>query len=208
MLVDRRDFLKRGLVLGSVLALPRLAWAQGAQKEPGARTLVLVHLDGGNDGLNTVVPYTDPAYWMLRPGLALNRDQIRKVDEKLGLHPALAGFEQLWRDERLAIVNGVGYPNPNYSHFRATEIYYTAEPDKTPSYGWVGRAIDSRETTRPLRAISLTKQKPLSLAAGSPGIVTMPGDPPVSESGFSLDSDTARSGFCVFFSSIARPSQP
>ena len=172
MLVDRRDFIKRGLALGSVLALPRLAWAQGAKKEPGARTLVLVHLDGGNDGLNTVVPYTDPAYWMLRPGLALNRGQIRKIDEKIGLHPALAGFEQLWRDERLAIVNGVGYPNPNYSHFRATEIYYTAEPDKTPNLGWLGRALDSKQSEKPLRAMAIGKEKPLALNASSPGVVT------------------------------------
>ena len=172
MLVDRRDFLKRGLALGSVLALPRLAWAQGAKKEPGARTLVLVHLDGGNDGLNTVVPYTDPTYWMLRPGLALNRDQVRKIDEKVGLHPALAGLEQLWRDERLAIINGVGYPNPNYSHFRATEIYYTAEPDKTPNLGWLGRALDSKPSDKPLRAMAIGKEKPLALNAGSPGVVT------------------------------------
>ena len=85
----------------------------------------------------------------------------------------MTGFRDLWNKERLAVVNGVGYPQPNYSHFRATEIYYTAEPDKTPSYGWLGRAIDAKKSEKPLRAIALSKQKPLSLAAGSPGIVTM-----------------------------------
>jgi uncharacterized protein (DUF1501 family) len=173
MMLDRRDFMKRGLALGSVLALPRLSWAQGLPKEPGARTLVMLHLNGGNDGLNTVIPFRDRLYRVLRPGLGIDAARVRKVHDMLGLHPGLGGFEELWKKERLAIVNGVGYPRPNYSHFRATEIYYTAEPDKTPSYGWLGRAIDARESEKPLRAIALSKEKPLSLAAASPGIVTL-----------------------------------
>jgi len=173
MLLDRRDFLRRGIVLGSVLAMPRLSWAEGAIKEPGSRTLVMLHLRGGNDGLNTVIPHRDPLYRVLRPGIGLDDGRVRKIDESLGLHPALGGFEALWRKERLAIVNGVGYPLPNYSHFRATEIYYTAEPEKTPTYGWLGRALDRRESERPLRAIALEKEKPLSLAGTTPGVVTM-----------------------------------
>ncbi len=172
-MLDRRDFMKRGIAFGSVLALPRLSWAQGAAKEPGARTLVMLHLNGGNDGLNTVVPYKDKYYRVLRPSLAVNDNQVRKVHDQLGFHPAMAGFEELWLKERLAVVNGVGYPQPNYSHFRATEIYYTAEPDKTPTYGWLGRALDAKESSKPLRAIALANQKPLSLAAGTPGIVTL-----------------------------------
>ena len=172
-MLDRRDFMKRGLAFGSVLALPRVSWAQGVAKEPGARTLVMLHLNGGNDGLNTVVPYKDRLYRALRPALAINDGQVRKVHDSLGFHPAMQGFEELWRKERLAVINGVGYPQPNYSHFRATEIYYTAEPDKTPTYGWLGRALDSKTVEKPLRAIALGNQKPLSLAAGTPGIVTM-----------------------------------
>jgi uncharacterized protein (DUF1501 family) len=172
-MLDRRNFMLRGLAFGSVLALPRLGWAQGAAKTPGARTLVMLHLNGGNDGLNTVIPYKDPLYRVLRPALAIDASAVRRVHDRLGFHPALAGFEQLWEKERLAVVNGVGYPQPNYSHFRATEIYYTAEPDKTPSYGWLGRAIDARKVEKPLRAIALGKQKPLSLTASSPGIVTL-----------------------------------
>ena len=172
-MLDRREFLQRGLAFGSILALPRVAWTQGARKEPGARTLVMLHLNGGNDGLNTVIPHTDPLYRVLRPGIGIPDGQIRKIDEKLGLHPALGGFQQLWNRERLAIVNGLGYPLPNYSHFRATEIYYTAEPEKTPTYGWLGRALDANPAQKPLRAVALEKEKPLALAAGSPGIVSL-----------------------------------
>ncbi|MFQ5844743.1 MAG: hypothetical protein ACE5JG_07115, partial [Planctomycetota bacterium] len=109
MWIHRRDFLKHAVATGSVMALPRLSWSMGARKEPGARTLVLLHLNGGNDGLNTVVPYRDRRYPVLRPGLALGAGQVRKIDDRLGLHPALGGLEALWRTERLAIVNGVGY---------------------------------------------------------------------------------------------------
>ncbi len=174
MWIDRRSFLKHAVVAGgSVLALPRLGWTQGAAKEPGARTLVLLHLNGGNDGLNTVVPYKDSLYPVLRQALALNIGQIRKIDENLGLHPALSGFEDLWKKERLAIINGVGYPNPNYSHFRATEIWFTAQPANTPVDGWVGRVLDARASKAPLRAVSLTKEKPLSLQCSSPGVATL-----------------------------------
>jgi uncharacterized protein (DUF1501 family) len=172
-MLNRRDFLRRGLAFGSVLALPRLSWAQGAAKEPGARTLVLLHLNGGNDGLNTVIPFADPLYRILRPGLGVEEGQVRKIDGKLGLHPALGGFETLWQRERLAIVNGVGYPDPDYSHFRATEIYYTAEPRKTPTDGWLGRALERSPKEKPLRAVALAKEKPLALASGAPGVVSL-----------------------------------
>jgi len=175
MLINRRAFLERGIALGSLLALPRISWAQGdpGTKQPGARTLVMLHLNGGNDGLNTVIPHTDPWYRVLRPGLAIDDGRIRKIHERFGLHPALAGFEQLWKRDRLAIVNGVGYPNPNYSHFRATEIFYTAQPERSPESGWLGRAMDAKPSEKPLRAIALGKEKPLSLQCAAPGIVTL-----------------------------------
>jgi uncharacterized protein (DUF1501 family) len=174
MLIDRRAFVSRGIALGSLLALPRLSWAQGATaKDPAGRTLVLLHLNGGNDGLNTVIPHTDPWYRVLRPGIGIDDGRIRKIHERFGLHPALSGFEQLWKRDRLAIVNGVGYPNPNYSHFRATEIFYTAQPERSPEEGWLGRALDARSSERPVRAIALAKEKPLSLQCASPGIVTL-----------------------------------
>ncbi|MHC4955267.1 MAG: DUF1501 domain-containing protein [Planctomycetota bacterium] len=170
---DRREFIQRGLAIGGLLAMPRLSWAETGKKAPGARTLVLLHLNGGNDGLNTVIPYKDLNYRILRPGIGINGDQIRKVHETYGLHPALSGFENLWRRNRLAIVNGIGYPQPNYSHFRATEIFYTAQPEQTPTSGWMGRAIESKPSTKPLRAVALVKEKPLLLQGATSGVVTM-----------------------------------
>ena len=172
-MLDRREFMHRGIALGSLFALPRLSWAETGKKEPGARTLVMLHLNGGNDGLNTVIPYSDPNYRILRPGIGLDIGQVRKIDTRYGLHPALAAFENLWKRDRLAIVNGIGYPVQNYSHFRSTEIYYTAEPESTPTSGWIGRAIEARSSTKPVRAVALAKETPLLLAGATSGIVTM-----------------------------------
>lgn len=173
MHLDRRQLLAGALAFGSVVALPR--WLRGEEAAaPGRRrTLVFLHLNGGNDGLNTVIPYTDPMYRALRPSLAVSAAQVRKLDAKLGLHPALGGLEALWKKDRLAIVNGVGYPEPNYSHFRSTEIWYTAQPERTPVDGWLGRALDAGAQDKPLRAVALGKEAPLSLTCASPGIVTM-----------------------------------
>ncbi len=172
-MLDRREFIQRGFAIGGLFALPRLSWAETGKKTPGARTLVMLHLNGGNDGLNTVIPYKDLNYRILRPGIGINDAQIRKIDGQYGLHPALGGFENLWKRDRLAIVNGIGYPQPNYSHFRATEIFYTAQPEQTPTSGWMGRAIEARESTKPLRAVALVKEKPLLLQGATNGIVTM-----------------------------------
>lgn len=173
MILNRRQFLGGAVAVGSVLALPRLALGDDATRGDPRRTLVYLHLNGGNDGLNTVIPWKHPRYRVLRPGLGIDRGQVRKISDDLGLHPALAGMEQLWQRERLAIVNGVGYPRPSYSHFRSTEVWFTAEPDKTPTYGWIGRALDGRPSQAPLRAVGLLKEQPLSLTAASPGVVTM-----------------------------------
>ncbi len=173
MFLDRREFMAAVAAGGSVLALPRLGFADEAGKSTTGKTIVLLHLNGGNDGLNTVIPYKDSNYRRLRPALAIDRGQVRKISDDLGLHPALQGLETQFKKDRLAIVNGVGYPNHNYSHFRSTEIWFTAEPDKTPTYGWMGRALDTRPSEKPLRAVALQKEQPLSLASGSPGVVTM-----------------------------------
>ncbi len=173
-MLNRRDFMTAVAAGGSVLALPRLALADDTTpRKPSERTLVLLHLNGGNDGLNTVIPYKHKRYRALRPGIALDRGRIHKVSDELGFHPGLSGFEALWKRDRLAVVNGVGYPKPNYSHFRSTEIWLTAEPEKSPTYGWLGRTIDQKKSEKPLRAIALQKEHPLSLVSASPGAVTM-----------------------------------
>jgi uncharacterized protein (DUF1501 family) len=173
MILNRREFLGGAVAVGSVLALPRLALGDEESRGAPRRTLVYLHLAGGNDGLNTVIPWKHRRYRILRPGLGIDSRQVRKIGDDLGLHPALAGMEALWKRDRLAIVNGVGYPQPSYSHFRSTEVWFTAEPEKTPTYGWIGRALDERPSDAPLRAVGLLKEKPLSLAASAPGIVTL-----------------------------------
>ncbi len=177
MFLNRRQMLGGAAALGGVLALPRLALGDEPLADAGRgaprRTLVVLHLNGGNDGLNTVIPYQDPLYARLRPSLAIDRGQVRRINETLGLHPALSGLEALFRRDRLAIVNGVGYPEPDYSHFRATEIWHTAEPQRSPTYGWIGRSLEQRRRSAPLRAVALEKQQPLALLSAVPGVVTM-----------------------------------
>ncbi len=178
MFLNRRDFLGGAVAVGSVLALPRLALGDDTASSKQARakpkrTLVMLHLNGGNDGLNTVIPYKNPRYRVLRPSLAIAPNQVRKVSKDLGFHPGLQGFEALFKRERLAVINGVGYPQPSYSHFRSTEVWFTAQPEKTPTYGWLGRALDATETNAPLRAVALQKEQPLSFASARPGAVTM-----------------------------------
>ena len=100
--------------------------ARAAATPEGRKLLILVELKGGNDGLNTVVPYSNPAYAGLRPRLAIDRDQVVKLTPDVGLHPSLAKLAPIWESKRLAIVQGLGYPDPNLSHFRSIEIWDTA----------------------------------------------------------------------------------
>lgn len=143
----RRDFLKllgAGAVAG---AGPRVAWAQSA----GAyrNLLVLIELKGGNDGLNTVVPYADAAYHSLRPRIALRRDEVAQLDERTGLHPALAPLLALWQSRELAVIQGVGYPHPNLSHFRSIEIWDTASSSEEYLHqGWLARAFIAHPVPR------------------------------------------------------------
>ncbi len=107
-----------------------------------ARILLLVELKGGNDGLNTVIPYADPLYRELRPGIGVARERVLQLDEHIGLHARLAPLMDAWLARDLAIVQGVGYPDPNRSHFRSIEIWDTASSStQTLSEGWVARAL-------------------------------------------------------------------
>lgn len=137
--MNRRRFFK-GLGATAAGALLQSPWARA--DADFARVLVLVELQGGNDGLNTVVPYADPLYRRLRPTLALSREQVLPLDERAGLHRALEPLWPLWTAGELAIIQGLGYPDPNLSHFRSIEIWNTASAsDETLDDGWVGRAF-------------------------------------------------------------------
>ncbi len=126
----------------------------------GRGTLVVVTLYGGNDGLNTVVPYADPVYAASRPTLAVN-DPIH-LSNALGLHPSLTGLKQLWDGGHLAVVLGVGYPAPNRSHFRSMDIWQSAVPETDVGTGWLGRWLDT-QAHDPMRALSLGPTLPLLL---------------------------------------------
>jgi len=134
----RRDFLAAGAASVTSFALPRLALAQSAYQ----RLLILVELKGGNDGLNTVVPFADPAYAQLRPRIGVKRDEVLQLDGRSGLHPSLKPLMDLWQGRELAVVQGLGYPQPNLSHFRSIEIWDTASrSDQYLADGWLARAF-------------------------------------------------------------------
>ncbi len=137
MTFDRRRFLQAAS-LAAFAATARISLAA----EPRRKLLVLVELKGGNDGLNTVIPYSDPQYAALRPRLAISRDQVVQLTESTGLHPSLAPLKPLWDRKELALVQGVGYPQPNLSHFRSIEIWDTAsKSDEYLDAGWLARAF-------------------------------------------------------------------
>jgi uncharacterized protein (DUF1501 family) len=134
----RRRFLQTAAAAGVMCGLPRVALAAADYQ----KTLILVELKGGNDGLNTVIPYADPQYAVLRPRLAIARDQVLQLDPTAGLHPALAPLMPLWQAGEMAVVRGVGYPSANLSHFRSIEIWDTAsKSNEFLQDGWLARAF-------------------------------------------------------------------
>jgi uncharacterized protein (DUF1501 family) len=140
--------------------------AQAAQARPlplGTPILIMVTLYGGNDGLNTVVPYTDPIYFSSRPDISYAADKVLKLDEQLGLNPAMTGIKSLWDQKKVAIVRGVGYPKPNHSHFTSMAIWQSGAPISRLNSGWLGRWVESQEVD-PMLAISLGSVLPPLLA--------------------------------------------
>ena len=151
---SRRDFLARGLygigigaglpfVLGRTTEALALQALQGTsvEKHP-ERILVVVELSGGNDGLNTVVPYGDPAYYKARPRIGIPETKVIKADGGFGFHPSMVGFERLYKDGKLAVVHGCGYPRPSLSHFTSMGFWHTGVPNSGEAMGWVGRLAD------------------------------------------------------------------
>jgi uncharacterized protein (DUF1501 family) len=132
--------------------------------------LVVLQLAGGNDGLNTVVPFADDHYCRARPKLAVRTEQVLRLNDELGLHPALGGFKALYDAGQLAVLQGVGYPNPNRSHFRSTDIWMTAsDSDRFSNRGWLGHYFDHAcKGADPTVGIAIGRQSPLAFSAQSP----------------------------------------
>lgn len=165
----RRDFLK---VVGSTTAVSLsggipVFWREcsGATSSGdfSDRIVVLIQLAGGNDGLNTVIPVADDAYYRARPGIGIPRPTTIPLTDEIALHPSLKGLEGLWKDKRLAIIEGVGYPQPDRSHFRSMDIWQSAQPAAVaPDSGWIGRSLDfwdqEGKQTREAACIGFDKQ--------------------------------------------------
>jgi uncharacterized protein (DUF1501 family) len=158
LFTTRRDFLRTTLLGGALSwTVPSFvantfsalhASADGALTQVAtgkdSPILILIQLAGGNDGLNAVVPYTNDFYYKARPTLGIKGDQVLKLSDTLGLNPAMVGFKSLYDAGHLAVINGVGYPNPNRSHFRSTEIWQTAsDENRYLTDGWIGRYFDN-----------------------------------------------------------------
>src|SRR6478752_1299626 len=147
---SRRDLLKAGMYgIGvSACALPvpvfgQAAAALAAQGKADGKILVVLELSGGNDGLNTLVPYGDDAYYRRRPNIGIPKKEVRPIDNHFGFSRGMAGFEKLYKDGKLAIVHGCGYENPSFSHFTSMAYWHTAAPNSGEEYGWVGRLADA-----------------------------------------------------------------
>jgi uncharacterized protein (DUF1501 family) len=183
-LKTRREFLRTS-VLGGALswtvpaflantfsALHAEAADSATQIATGrdSNILVILQMAGGNDGLNTVVPYSNDHYYRARPRLGLPEKRILKINEDIGLHENLAGFKDLYDAGQLSIIQGVGYPNPNRSHFRSTEIWQTAaDAEKIESSGWLGRYFDNTcSGCEPTVAVNIGRQMPQAFQAKHP----------------------------------------
>lgn len=184
----RRQFLRTTILGGAVawtvplflektfFALDALA-ADSAIQTPTGRDstiLVVLQLAGGNDGLNTIIPYGDDAYFAARPRISLAPDKTLKVTDRLAFHPGLKGLRGLYDEGAFSIVQGVGYPNPNRSHFRSTEIWATAsDAQKTELHGWIGRYFDNCcKGSDPAPGVSITRQTPQAFAAARPRTIS------------------------------------
>ena len=139
--MTRRDLLKALAGAGLVSAMP--AGIAQAATPLSKRILVVVELSGANDGLNTLVPYADDAYYRLRPKIGIRDTKLRKIDDHYGFNPSMSGFEKLYKDGRMAIVHGCGYAQPSYSHFTSMAYWHTAVPNGGEPYGWLGRVADA-----------------------------------------------------------------
>ncbi len=174
-----------GVVAGAVATRPWQSLGAAAPQSAvrtGKGKLILVTLYGGNDGLNTVVPYTDSAYHAARPTLGYQPTEVLPLGSGLGLNPKLSGMKALWDSKQLAVVRGVGYPNPSLSHFQSMDIWQTASLEASGS-GWLGRWLDTSGSD-PLRAISVGSTLPPALrgersaaTAITARTITLPGGP-------------------------------
>ena len=180
--LSRREVLKGGGMIAVGLVAPKwlssiakadvLRQAKGGNPT-GDTVLVVCQLSGGNDGLNTVVPYASRAYYKLRPMIGIPENKVLKINAEMGFNPGLTGLAELYHQGKVAVIQNVGYPEPNRSHFKSMEIWQSASPDSKLRYGWIGRHFDeqlSHHSLNPVVALGLSTEQPLALAGQSSSI--------------------------------------
>ena len=160
MYIKRKEFIQIGSLATASMLLPKFLKAfEGQTMVPlGNKVVVILQLSGGNDGLNTVIPVRNDLYYKARPRLGIAKDKALLLTDEVGLNPALSGFKELYDDGSLGILNSVGYPNPDRSHFRSMDIWHTAsQSNEYWNLGWVGRYLDAqcKGCDKPTQAIEI-----------------------------------------------------
>ena len=147
MQIKRREFIQVGSLATASFMVPKFlkAFERSAVVPPGNRVVVILQLSGGNDGLNTVIPVRNDIYYRSRPRLGIAKGKALSLTDEIGLHPSLTAFKQVYDDGSLGILNSVGYPNPDRSHFRSMDIWHTAsQSNEYWNTGWIGRYLDAQ----------------------------------------------------------------
>lgn len=149
--MDRREFVKKSILASSLALVPSFLKGMeflGPSEISGYRNLIIIQLSGGNDGLNTIVPFQNDIYHQLRPNIAKSGNDLLKLNDELSINSSCLGLKELYDQGELSILNNVGYPNPNRSHFRSTDIWHSASAsDEYLRTGWVGRYLDAHCTS-------------------------------------------------------------
>src|SRR5579859_5821886 len=186
--LSRRAMIKDGMLAVSAGMIMPAIFSRGvasamSQAQDGShiaqaatdRTLIVVQMAGGNDGLNTVVPYTDPLYIKMRPSLGIPQSKVLPLDMRLGLHPNLQPLKKFWDAGHLAIVEGVGYPNQSLSHFQAMDIWQTLDLTGNGSEGWLGKLVAGLvdQDGHPFKALDIGTQTAQALASISTPVPTL-----------------------------------
>jgi uncharacterized protein (DUF1501 family) len=144
--MDRRDFIKASSLASGAFFIPSFLkpWEFGSIAGTGNKVLVVLQLSGGNDGLNTIVPFENDIYFNKRKGIAIQKNDILRLNDQLGMNPAMKAFQEIYDQGWMSVINNVGYPNPDRSHFRSMDIWHSASnANEYLSTGWIGRYLDS-----------------------------------------------------------------
>ena len=168
MLIKRKEFIQVGSLATASVLVPKFlkAFETPLPVPKGNKVVVVLQLSGGNDGLNTVIPYRNDLYYKARPRLGIERGNALSLTDETGLHPSLTGFKELFDDGSLSILNNVGYPNPDRSHFRSMDIWHAAsQSNEYWTTGWLGRYLDAQCSgcDKPTQALELDDVLSLAL---------------------------------------------